>query len=93
MRYTRHKELQKDWSAITFGCWQIAPSEGWGALYPYLLQYPGPVFMTPAILRGVFAVARPSSRRSVLRLSTFRGHREESCSPAACPPRRAGAGR
>jgi len=22
--------LDKDWSVITFGCWQIAPSEGWG---------------------------------------------------------------
>ena len=30
MRYTKCKGLKKDWSIITFGCWQIAPSEGWG---------------------------------------------------------------
>ena len=24
------KSLDKPWSAITLGCWQIAPSEGWG---------------------------------------------------------------
>lgn len=23
-------QLNKSWSAITFGCWQLAPSEGWG---------------------------------------------------------------
>ena len=30
MRYIKCKSLKKDWSVITFGCWQIAPSEGWG---------------------------------------------------------------
>ena len=30
MRYIKCKGLKKDWSVITFGCWQIAPSEGWG---------------------------------------------------------------
>lgn len=32
MRYRRFNGIEKDWSAITFGCWQIAPSEGWGAI-------------------------------------------------------------
>ncbi len=30
MRYIKCKSLKKDWSVITLGCWQIAPSEGWG---------------------------------------------------------------
>ncbi|GAB4286853.1 MAG TPA: general stress protein [Opitutae bacterium] len=30
MKYIRCQGLDKDWSAITFGCWQIAPSVGWG---------------------------------------------------------------
>ena len=30
MRYIKCKGLKKNWSVITFGCWQIAPSEGWG---------------------------------------------------------------
>ena len=30
MLYIKCKGLKKDWSVITFGCWQIAPSEGWG---------------------------------------------------------------
>lgn len=30
MRSSRCAGLEKDWSKITFGCWQIAPSEGWG---------------------------------------------------------------
>ena len=30
MRYVKCKGIEKDWSVITFGCWQIAPSEGWG---------------------------------------------------------------
>ena len=30
MRYIKCKGLKKHWSVITFGCWQIAPSEGWG---------------------------------------------------------------
>ena len=30
MRYIKCKGLKKDWSVITFGCWQLAPSEGWG---------------------------------------------------------------
>ena len=30
MRYVKCKGIDKDWSVITFGCWQIAPSEGWG---------------------------------------------------------------
>jgi len=30
LRYIKYKGLKKDWSVITFGCWQIAPSEGWG---------------------------------------------------------------
>ena len=32
MRYRRFKGIEKDWSAFTFGCWQIAPSEGGGAI-------------------------------------------------------------
>ncbi len=30
MKYTLHQDLGKQWSAITMGCWQIAPSAGWG---------------------------------------------------------------
>ena len=30
MRYIKYKDIEKNWSVITFGCWQIAPSEGWG---------------------------------------------------------------
>ncbi len=30
MRTVTLDGLEKDWSAITFGCWQIAPSGGWG---------------------------------------------------------------
>jgi aryl-alcohol dehydrogenase-like predicted oxidoreductase len=30
LRYIKCKSLKKDWSVITLGCWQIAPSEGWG---------------------------------------------------------------
>ena len=30
MRYAKCKGIEKDWSVITLGCWQIAPSEGWG---------------------------------------------------------------
>ena len=30
MRYIKCKGVKKDWSVITLGCWQIAPSEGWG---------------------------------------------------------------
>ena len=30
MRVVSCEGLEKDWSVITFGCWQIAPSEGWG---------------------------------------------------------------
>lgn len=30
MRTVTCEGLAKDWSVITFGCWQIAPSEGWG---------------------------------------------------------------
>ncbi len=30
MRTINCEGLAKDWSVITFGCWQIAPSEGWG---------------------------------------------------------------
>ena len=30
MRSVTHKGLDKPWSVITFGCWQIAPSGGWG---------------------------------------------------------------
>ncbi len=30
MRTTTCKGIDKPWSVITFGCWQIAPSEGWG---------------------------------------------------------------
>ncbi len=34
MRTVKLKGVDKDWSAITFGCWQIAPSEGWGNICP-----------------------------------------------------------
>lgn len=30
MRYVTCNGLDKQWSVITMGCWQIAPSEGWG---------------------------------------------------------------
>ncbi|MEE2987279.1 MAG: aldo/keto reductase [Nitrospinota bacterium] len=30
MRHVQCKGIDKRWSAITLGCWQIAPSEGWG---------------------------------------------------------------
>ena len=30
MRYLKCKGLEKKWSEVTLGCWQIAPSEGWG---------------------------------------------------------------
>ncbi len=30
MRSVSCKDLDKPWSVITFGCWQIAPSGGWG---------------------------------------------------------------
>jgi aryl-alcohol dehydrogenase-like predicted oxidoreductase len=30
MRTVTCDGLEKDWSVITFGCWQIAPSAGWG---------------------------------------------------------------
>ena len=30
MKYNRVSEIDKDWSQITLGCWQIAPSNGWG---------------------------------------------------------------
>lgn len=30
MRTVNCEGLAKSWSVITFGCWQIAPSEGWG---------------------------------------------------------------
>jgi aryl-alcohol dehydrogenase-like predicted oxidoreductase len=29
LRYIKCKGIKKNWSVITFGCWQIAPSEGW----------------------------------------------------------------
>ena len=30
MKYSRIEGIEKDWSRITLGCWQIAPSGGWG---------------------------------------------------------------
>jgi aryl-alcohol dehydrogenase-like predicted oxidoreductase len=30
LRYFKCKGIEKKWSAVTLGCWQIAPSEGWG---------------------------------------------------------------
>jgi len=30
LRYLKCKGLEKKWSVVTLGCWQIAPSEGWG---------------------------------------------------------------
>ena len=30
MKYVERQDLKKKWSAITMGCWQIAPSAGWG---------------------------------------------------------------
>lgn len=30
MKYGRIEGIDKDWSRITLGCWQIAPSQGWG---------------------------------------------------------------
>lgn len=32
MRTTRIQGIDKDWSVITLGCWQMAPSGGWGDL-------------------------------------------------------------
>ena len=34
MIYDRIKGIDKDWSRITLGCWQIAPSGGWGDICP-----------------------------------------------------------
>ena len=34
MIYKRIKGIDKDWSRITLGCWQIAPSGGWGNICP-----------------------------------------------------------
>ena len=34
MIYDRIKGIYKDWSRITLGCWQIAPSGGWGDICP-----------------------------------------------------------
>ncbi len=34
MNYDRLKGIDKDWSRITLGCWQIAPSGGWGDICP-----------------------------------------------------------
>ncbi len=34
MKYTLHQDLNKQWSSITMGCWQIAPSGGWGDICP-----------------------------------------------------------
>ena len=30
MKFSRIDGIEKDWSRITLGCWQIAPSDGWG---------------------------------------------------------------
>jgi len=30
MRYVKCDGLNKDWSVLTLGCWQLAPNEGWG---------------------------------------------------------------
>ena len=30
MNHGRINGIDKDWSSITLGCWQIAPSGGWG---------------------------------------------------------------
>jgi len=30
LRYIKCEGIKKNWSVITFGCWQIAPSKGWG---------------------------------------------------------------
>lgn len=30
MRYVRCDGIEKDWSVVTLGCWQIGPSDGWG---------------------------------------------------------------
>ena len=32
MKTTHHQDLDKPWSAITLGCWQLARSGGWGDL-------------------------------------------------------------
>jgi aryl-alcohol dehydrogenase-like predicted oxidoreductase len=32
--YDRVKGIDKDWSRVTLGCWQIAPSGGWGDICP-----------------------------------------------------------
>jgi aryl-alcohol dehydrogenase-like predicted oxidoreductase len=34
MKYSRIEGIEKDWSRITLGCWQIAPSAGWGDSCP-----------------------------------------------------------
>ena len=34
MIYKRIKGIDKDWSRVTLGCWQIAPSGGWGNICP-----------------------------------------------------------
>jgi len=34
VNYDRVKGIDKNWSRITLGCWQIAPSGGWGDICP-----------------------------------------------------------
>lgn len=34
MRYVKCPGIDKPWSVITLGCWQIAPNEGWGDICP-----------------------------------------------------------
>ena len=34
MKYNRLDGIEKDWSRITLGCWQLAPSGGWGDICP-----------------------------------------------------------
>jgi aryl-alcohol dehydrogenase-like predicted oxidoreductase len=34
VKYDRINGINKDWSRITLGCWQIAPSGGWGDICP-----------------------------------------------------------
>ena len=33
MKFSRIAGIEKDWSRITLGCWQIAPSDGWGDIF------------------------------------------------------------
>lgn len=52
MRTVPVRELNKPWSVITFGCWQIAPSGGWG---DYATPKEAEASVKTALERGITA--------------------------------------